>query len=85
MGFGLIALATLLVSLLEAVGRGRWALAAVGLAIAAEVAIGLADWTPFAAAALTVGGAVAVLVALPAAIALLSRPARTLATSLWIP
>ncbi len=84
-GFGLIALATLLVSLLEAVGRGRWALGAVGLAIAAEVAIGLADWTPFAAAALTVGGAVAVLVALPAAIALLSRPARTLATSLWIP
>ena len=84
-GFGLIALATLLVSLLEAVGRARWALVGVVLAIAAEVAIGLADWTPFSAAALTVGGAVAVLVALPAAMALLSRPARTLATSLWIP
>jgi hypothetical protein len=84
-GFGLIALATLLVSLLESVGRARWALIAVGLAIAAEAAIGLCDWTPFAAAGLMVGGAVAVLVALPAAIALLSRPASTLATSLWIP
>jgi hypothetical protein len=84
-GFGLIALATLLVSLLESVGRARWALIAVGLAIAAEAAIGLSDWTQFAAPGLMVGGAVAVLVALPAAIALLSRPASTLATSLWIP
>jgi hypothetical protein len=84
-GFGLIALATLLVSLLESVGRARWALIAVGLAIAAEAAIGLSDSTQFAAAGLMAGGAVAVLVALPAAIALLSRPASTLATSLWIP
>jgi hypothetical protein len=84
-GFGLIALATLLVSLLESVGRARWALIAVGLAIAAEAAIGLSHWTPFSAAGLMVGGGVAVFVALPAAIALLTRPASTLATSLWIP
>jgi hypothetical protein len=83
-GFGLVGLATLLVSLLESVGRSRWALMAVICAIAAEQAVRLAGPSPFPAAALIAGASLAVLVALPAAIALLSRPASTLATSLWI-
>ena len=48
LGFGLVALATLLVSLLEGMGRGRWALAAVACAAAAEAAVRLAGSDPFA-------------------------------------
>ena len=47
LGFGLVALATLLVSLLEAMGRGRWALVAVACAVAAETAVRLAGSDPF--------------------------------------
>jgi hypothetical protein len=39
---------------------------------------------PFAGAALLAGGALAVLVLLPAALVVLADPARTLATTLWI-
>jgi hypothetical protein len=39
---------------------------------------------PFAGAGLAAGAAAGVLVLLPAAVAPLLRPARTLATSLWI-
>jgi hypothetical protein len=83
-GFGLVALATLLVSLLESVGRARWALIAVVCAVAAEELMRLQGEPPFPGAGLVVGAALAVLIALPAALALLSRPASTLATSLWI-
>jgi hypothetical protein len=84
-GFVLIALATLLVSLLEAMGRGRWALAAVACAAAAEAAVRLAGSDPFPGAGLVVGGALAVILVLPAVLGQLIRPARTLATALWIP
>jgi hypothetical protein len=83
-GFGLIALATLIVSLLESVGRAFWALAAVICAVAAEIVVMVLELDPVPGTGLIVGASLAVLVALPAAIALLSRPADTLATSLWI-
>jgi hypothetical protein len=85
LGFGLLALATLLVSLLEAMGRGRWALTAVACAAAAEAAVRLAGSDPFPGTGLVVGGALAVVLVLPAVIGQLIRPARTLATALWIP
>jgi hypothetical protein len=85
LGFGLVALATLLVSLLEALGRGRWALSAVVCAAAAEGAVRLAGSDPFPGTGLVVGGALAVVLVLPAVIGQLIRPARTLATALWIP
>jgi hypothetical protein len=84
-GFGLIALATLLVSVLESLGRRDCALLAVAAGLAAEALIRLLGaGAPFAGAGLVVGGGVAVLIALPAALALLRRPASTLATSVWI-
>jgi hypothetical protein len=82
-GFGSVALATLLVGLLGSLGRPSFAAAGVAGAIAAEMVARLAD-APFAGAALLAGGTFAVLVLLPAALALLARPARTLATTLWI-
>jgi len=84
-GFGLVALATLLVSLLEGLGRGRWALGAVVLAVAAEAGVRLSGSHPFPGTGLVVGGAVAVFLVLPAVIGQLVRPARTLATAMWIP
>jgi hypothetical protein len=83
-GFGLIALATLVVSLLESVGRGGWALLAVAVAVAGELGVALSDVNLFPAAGLITGATLALAVALPAAVALLGSPARTLATSLWI-
>jgi hypothetical protein len=84
-GFGLVALATLLVSLLETMGRGRWALSAVVCAATAEALVRVAGSDPFPGAGLVVGGALAVLLVLPAVIGQLISPARTLATALWIP
>jgi uncharacterized membrane protein (DUF441 family) len=84
-GFGLVALATLLVALLEAMGRGRWALTAVALAVAAEAGVRLAGSDPFPGTGLVVGGALAVFLVLPAVVGQLVRPARTLATAMWIP
>ncbi len=84
-GFVLVALATLLVSLLESMGRGRWALIAVGCAVAAEEIVRLRGTDPIAGTGLVLGGALAVALVLPAVVALLSRPASTLATALWIP
>jgi hypothetical protein len=83
-GFGLLALVTLLVSLVEALGRGGWALLALCGALAAEALAGLDGRPPFPGGGLAAGSAIAILVLLPVAIALLSRPARTLATRLWI-
>jgi hypothetical protein len=82
-GFGAVALASLLVGLLESLGRPSFAAAGIAAGVAAELLVRLAG-TPFTGAALLAGGTVAVLVQLPAAFALLSRPARTLATTLWI-
>jgi hypothetical protein len=83
-GFGLIALATLVVSLLESVGRVGWAMLAVAAAVAGELLVGSLAVSPFPAAGLLAGAVLALVIALPAAVALLGTPARTLATSLWI-
>jgi hypothetical protein len=84
-GFGLFALAALLVSLLESMGRGRLALIAVACAVAVEAIVRARGTDPFPGTGLVVGGAAAIVLVLPPLIALLSRPARTLATALWIP
>jgi hypothetical protein len=84
-GFALIALASMLVGLLEALGRGAWALAAVAAGVAGETAVRLADAAPFAGAGLVLGGGVVTLLVLPFVVTLLRRPATTLATALWIP
>jgi hypothetical protein len=84
-GFGLVALATLLVSLLEAVARPGPALGALGCGILAEVLVQTEDLVGFAGGGLVVGASLATTLAAPAAVVLLRRPATTLATSLWIP
>ncbi|WP_445149591.1 hypothetical protein [Baekduia sp. Peel2402] len=84
-GFAVIALASMLVGLLETLGRGRWALGAVTAGVVAEAIVAVGDLRPFSGTGLVAGGAVVALLVLPAVVALLSRPARTLATALWIP
>ena len=84
-GFALVALASMVVGLLESLGRGRWALVAVACGAAAEAVVAFGDVDPFAGVGLVVGGGVTVLLALPVVGALLRRPASTLATALWIP
>jgi hypothetical protein len=83
--FGLVALATLFVGLLESVGRGRWAIVALGCGIAGEV-LGprLADLGSIAGGGLMLGATITVLLALPVAVSMLGRPATTLATALGI-
>jgi hypothetical protein len=83
-GFGLLALAMLLIGFLESAGQTRWTLVAVGYGVAVAELMRLDGAAPFPGAGLVVAAALAVLVSLPAAIALLSRPASTLATALWI-
>ena len=83
-GFALLALATLLVSLLESMGRAWWALTVVVCAAASEGVVRTAGADPFPGIGLVVGGALAVVLVLPAVVAMLSRPASTLATALWI-
>ena len=72
--------ATLLASLLETLGRASLAVAGVFAAVVVE-------WlapAPFGGAPLVAGAAVGVAILLPPVVALLARPARTLATALWI-
>ena len=84
-GFGLVALATLFVGLLESVGRGAWALVALAAGIAGEAAaLRLTEMGSVAGGGLIVGASIAVVIALPVAVAALSRPAVTLATALGI-
>jgi hypothetical protein len=83
-GFGLIALATLLISLLQSLGFPSWALFTLACALAAEVGVTYWDGAPFDGTALVIGAAVAVLVAIPPVISLFLRPGRVLATILWI-
>jgi hypothetical protein len=84
-GFGLVALATLLVGLLEAIGHGAWALLALGGGIAGEVAGQTLTGLPsVSGGGLIVGAAIAVAIALPLVVSGLSRPALTLATALGI-
>jgi hypothetical protein len=83
-GFALVAMASMLVGLLESLGRGRWALLAVACGAAAEAGVRLADVQPFPGTGLVVGGATVALLVLPPVVVSLRRPAATLATALWI-
>jgi hypothetical protein len=84
-GFALVALAGMVVGLLESLGGGRWALGAVACGAAAEALVAAFDLHPFRGAGLVIGGATVVVLVLPMVAALLRRPASTLATALWIP
>ncbi len=83
-GFGLVALGTLLVGLLESVGRGPWALSALIVAVSVELVVSRSDDGGLAGAGLIAGAAVVVALALPMAIFVMSRPATTLATRLRV-
>jgi hypothetical protein len=84
-GYGLLALATLLLSLLESLGRGRWALFALVGGIGAEgVTLAASALPALSGGRLIVGASVVVVLALPIAVATLGRPATTLATSMGI-
>jgi hypothetical protein len=83
-GFGLLAPATLLAGVLESLGRGGAVLGALACAMGAELFVRWSDTAPFAGAGLVAGGAVAAALLLPVAVAVLGRPASTLATALWI-
>jgi hypothetical protein len=83
-GFGLIALATLLISVLQSLGFPSWALFTLACALVAEAGMTFSDAAPFSGAALLTGAAVAVLVATPPVVSLFLRPGRVLATILWI-
>jgi len=70
----------LLAGLIDSLGRP----APAGAGVAAGVAAALLVDPWFPGAGLLCGGVVAIAVLSPAAIVLLIRPARTLATTLWI-
>lgn len=84
LGFGVISLATLFLTLLEAFGHARVALAAVVGGVAAEIGLRITIATPFAGGGLVLAGAAATIIALPSVIVLLLHQGRTLATALWI-
>ena len=84
-GYGLLALATLLLSLLESLGRGRVALLALAGGMGAEgLALAASALPAVSGGGLIVGAAVVVGLALPTAVATLGRPATTLATTMGI-
>ena len=82
--FGAVALATLLVGLLESLGRPSVAALGVAAGLVGLVLVRLVG-LPFPGAAMLAGGMLALVVLVPGVLVLLVRPARTLATSLWIP
>ncbi len=82
--FGAVALVSMLVGLLESLGRQRAALIAASAALAAEFA-----WTHFvhlgiAGGAVIAGALVGALLSVPLLLALLAGSGRLLATTLWI-
>lgn len=83
-GFGCLALATLLVSLLVSLGRLGWALLAVCGAVLVEVGVALPPALAQPGSGLIAGATVASLLALPPLIKVFLRPGRALATAVWI-
>ena len=83
-GFGLVALATLLVGLLEAVGRGPLALSALIVAVMVELVVSRWDDGSVPGVGMIAGAAVVVALTVPTALVALSRPATTLATRLRV-
>jgi hypothetical protein len=83
-GFGCVALATLVVSLLEALGSVVWACGSAVAAVAAELALILELDPGLAGAGLLGGSLVALLIGLPRILAMFRRPAARVATNLWV-
>ncbi|MBA2517722.1 MAG: hypothetical protein H0V22_10495 [Solirubrobacterales bacterium] len=84
LGFGLVALATLLIGLLQSLGRPSPAVLSLVCGLAAEIGVQIWGVSPVPGVGLVVGALVAVIVALPPAISLFLRPGRALATTMWI-
>jgi hypothetical protein len=85
-GFGCVALVTMLVNLLESLAYARWAFFASFAAVATELLLSklVLQHSALPGTALIAGAVVGMLVALPALLRVLLRPGRVLATSLWI-
>jgi hypothetical protein len=85
-GFGCVALVTMLVNLLESLAYARWAAFAAFAAVGTELVLSklVLQHSALPGTALIAGALVGMLVALPALLRVLLRPGRVLATSLWI-
>jgi hypothetical protein len=86
-GFGCVALVTMLVNLLESLAYARWAFLASFAAVSTELVLSklvLPGHVAVPGTALIAGAVVGMIVALPALLRVLLRPGRVLATSLWI-
>ncbi len=85
-GFGCVALVTMLVNLLESLAFARWAFLAALASVATELVLSkvVLAQTAIPGTALIAGTLVGIIVALPPLLRLLLRPGRVLATSLWI-
>ncbi|MBV9335317.1 MAG: hypothetical protein JO243_05420 [Solirubrobacterales bacterium] len=82
--FGCVALVSLMVGLLESLGRRRAALLACSAALAVELAWPRLVGTHVAGGALAAGAIVGIALTIPPLLVLLSRSGRVLATTLWI-
>jgi hypothetical protein len=85
-GFGCVALVTMLVNLLESLAYARWAFFAALASVTTELVLSRVVLTRGAppGTALIAGALVGIAIALPPLLRLLLRPGRVLATSLWI-
>lgn len=82
-GFGFVALATLLISLLHSLGYSSWGIVSIASGLGAELAFVTLD-VPVGGAGLLSGAVIAAIVALIPAVLLFLRPGRVLATKIWI-
>lgn len=85
LGFACLGLAILTVSVLDSLGLSAFAVLAVAVGVAVELAQVSTGLVAMSAAGLVAGGAAVLLVATPRLVLLLRRPGRTLATTLLIP
>jgi hypothetical protein len=85
-GFGCVAVITMLVNVLESLAHVRAALFAAVASVAVELAVGKFGVAPpsVPGAALIAGAVIGIVVALPPLLRLLLRPGMVLATNLWI-
>jgi hypothetical protein len=85
-GFGCVALLTMLVNMLESLAYVRWSLLAALASVAVELLVAglLVTNVSVPGLALIAGSATGVLITLPPLLCLLLRPGRILATGLWI-
>jgi hypothetical protein len=86
LGFGCVALVTMLVNMLESLAYVRWAFLAAIVSVGTELITSefILVHAPVPGLPLVAGTVMGILVALPPLVRLLLRPGRVLATSLWI-